>query len=59
MWKFLVDEKGTETVEWAIMAGLVVAGLVVTVGLIGDWTYDALNALQGDLSSAGTPGAGT
>ena len=35
--KFLNDEAGLETVEYAIIAGLIVAGLVAVVTSIGAW----------------------
>ncbi|MCH7885494.1 MAG: hypothetical protein IIC01_09615 [Planctomycetes bacterium] len=33
----LSDERGTETVEGGLMAGLIVGGLVLTVAAIGVW----------------------
>ena len=33
--KFVRDEAGMETVEWAIMAALIVAGTIITVTAIG------------------------
>ncbi|MHC4441590.1 MAG: Flp family type IVb pilin [Planctomycetota bacterium] len=50
---FLVDESGTETVEWGIMAGLIVAGLVGVVAAIGIWVKDKFDELEGGLN----PGA--
>ena len=35
--KFLNDERGTETVEWAIIIGIIAAAAIVAIGLIGDW----------------------
>ena len=34
--RFLRDQKGTETVEWAIIIGLIAVAAIVTIGLIGD-----------------------
>ncbi len=48
---FFSDERGTETVEWGLMAGLIVGGLVVTVGLIGLWVKNKFAALQLDLGA--------
>ena len=50
---FLSDERGTETVEWGIMAGLIVAGLVGIVAAIGLWVQGRFQTLQGDLEAAG------
>ena len=49
---FFSNERGTETVEWALMAGLIVGGLVVIVVAIGTWVRTRFDNLQSDL---GTP----
>ena len=44
---FISDERGLETVEYAIITGLVVAGTIVVIGAIGVWvngTFTNLNA---------------
>ena len=44
---FISDERGLETVEYAIITGLIVAGTIVVIGLIGAWvngTFTAVNA---------------
>lgn len=46
---FFSDEKGTETVEWGLMAGLIVGGLVITVAAIGTWVRDKFTQLNADL----------
>ena len=48
---FFSDEKGSETVEWGLMAGLIVGGLVLTVDAIGLWVKNKFNTLQGDLGA--------
>ncbi len=50
----LSDERGTETVEWGLMAGLIVGGLVLTVAAIGAWVQTRFTQLEVDLS-ASTP----
>jgi Flp pilus assembly pilin Flp len=50
---FLNDERGTETVEWGIMAGLIVAGLVGIVAAIGTWVQRKFTTLQTDLEGTG------
>ena len=48
---FFSDERGTETVEWGLMAGLVVGGLVVIVFAIGAWVKTRFADLQTDLGA--------
>ena len=47
----LSDERGTETVEWGLMAGLIVGGLVLTVASIGTWVQGKLATLQSELEA--------
>ncbi len=49
--RFFSDEKGLETVEYAIIAGLIVVGVISTVGLIGAWVNTKFNALLTDLQA--------
>jgi len=35
--RFLMDQKGTETVEWAIIIGLIAVGAIGFIVLIGGW----------------------
>jgi len=48
---FVRDEAGMETVEWAIMAALIVAGVATTIGLIGG----NVSTMFGRLQTATTP----
>ena len=48
----LSDERGTETVEWGLMVGLIVGGLVLTVAAIGSWVKLRFEDLQADLDAA-------
>ena len=44
--RFVRDERGLETVEYAIIAGLIVVGTIVTITSIGTYVknkFDALN----------------
>lgn len=43
---FLKDERGLETVEWAVIAALIVAGLALIIGRIGGNVEDAFEALE-------------
>ncbi len=49
---FFSHERGTETVEWGLIVGLVVGGLVLTVAAIGIWIQTRFDNLQTEL---GTP----
>ena len=48
---FFSNERGTETVEWGLMAGLIVGGLVLTVAAIGVWVRNKFTELQTDLGA--------
>ena len=48
---FFSDERGTETVEWGLMAGLIVGGLVLVVAAIGTWVKLKFTQLQTDLGA--------
>ncbi|CAN5421740.1 hypothetical protein BH10PLA1_BH10PLA1_06810 [soil metagenome] len=43
---FLRDEQGMETVEWAILAALIVAGLVTVISGLGSNVLTKFTALQ-------------
>lgn len=45
------DDRGTETVEWAVMAGLIVAAVVVTIGAISAWTQAQYSSLKVELGA--------
>ena len=44
--KFWTDDRGMETVEWAILAALIVAGLIGIVTTIGGNVKTAFTGLQ-------------
>jgi len=48
---FLKDEQGLETVEYAIIAGLIVSGLIAIIVSIGVWVKGAFTTLQTELSA--------
>ena len=52
--KFLTDEQGLETVEYAVIAGLIVVGAIATIASIGVWVAAKFTALEGALSGGGT-----
>ncbi len=48
---FVSAEDGTETVEWGIMAGLVVVGVILVVIAIGIWLKGRMDNLQTELGA--------
>lgn len=46
---FLADDQGLETVEYAIIGGLIVAGTIVTIVAIGLWVNTKFTALNTNL----------
>ena len=53
--KFLKDEEGLTTVEYAVAGTLISLAVVVAFGQLGDQVADSVN----DITSAISPGAGT
>jgi len=49
--RFLRDDRGLETIEYAIIAGLIVSGLVAIVVAIGTWVKGQFQSLQTDLGA--------
>ena len=49
--KFLADEKGLETVEYAVIAALILGGVILSVGLLAV----AVSKKFDDLTAALTP----
>jgi Flp pilus assembly pilin Flp len=48
---FLSDERGLETVEYAIIAGLIVVGVIVVIKSIGTKVKAKFDTLDGALDS--------
>ena len=44
--RFLVADDGLETVEYAIIAGLIVVGVIATVVTIGTWVSGKFTTLS-------------
>ena len=59
--RFMKDEQGLETVEYAIITGLIVAATITAIGVLGGWVttqFDTVNDSVG--ADAGTgEGGGT
>ena len=49
---FLSDERGTESVEWGMIAGLIVGMIVLAVIVIGVWSVEQFESLQESLESS-------
>ena len=49
--RFFSDERGLETVEYAIIVGLIVAGLIAVIAAIGVWVKAQFDALQTDINA--------
>jgi pilus assembly protein Flp/PilA len=52
---FLRDERGLETVEYAIILGMIVAGTIGLIAGIGGWVYDRFARVSGELADSGAP----
>ncbi len=50
--RFITEEEGLETVEYAIIAGLIVVGTIVFVANIGTWVNTQFGALDTGLNGA-------
>ena len=53
--RFLKDEKGLETVEWTIMAALIVLGIVLAVSSLKDEIAIVFGSLEDEMASATAP----
>ncbi len=49
--KFVADEQGLETIEYAIIGGLIVVGTIATISAIGIWVSGKFNTLNTTLQS--------
>jgi len=50
--RFLRDEQGTETVEWAIIIGIIAVGAIALMATIGTWVQDQFQALADAITGA-------
>jgi Flp pilus assembly pilin Flp len=51
MWQFLRNEEGLETVEYAIITGLIVAGTVGLIVALGGWVHDKFETVNTELGA--------
>lgn len=53
--KFMLDDSGLETVEWAIVGGIIVAGAASLFVLIGGDVLNGISALEAETSKIPAP----
>ena len=51
--KFVSDERGLETVEYAVMTALIVAAMVTAIGLLATAVTGRFGATEGVISGIG------
>jgi Flp pilus assembly pilin Flp len=56
--KFVSDERGLETVEYAIITGLIVAGTIAIIASIGRWVQGEFTTLDTELANPSAPPTG-
>lgn len=49
--EFLSDERGTETVEWAIMVGIIAVAAIASIVAIGGWVSTKFGQLEDALAA--------
>jgi Flp pilus assembly pilin Flp len=56
--RFIKDQRGLETVEWVIMGGLIIVGIVAVVSFIVADIGVGMNAVSGEVQTAISIGKG-
>ena len=51
--RFVQEEEGLVTVEYAILLALIAAGTIVAVSTLGDWVTDQFEDVHTEVSTAG------
>jgi Flp pilus assembly pilin Flp len=49
--RFVADERGLETIEYAIVAGLIVVGVITAVTAIGVWVGNKWSTFRSNLGA--------
>ena len=49
--RLISDERGLETVEYAIITGLIVVGLIASITAIGDWVKLQFTTLETEIGA--------
>lgn len=55
--RFLRDERGTETVEWAVVLGVITVGAITLAVTLGGYVAGAFDEVRDAFQSAGRPAA--
>ena len=50
--RLIPDERGLETIEYAIMTSLIVVAVIGIIGAIGTWVHDEFNTLKTELEAS-------
>ena len=50
--RFVRDERGTETLEWGLVCGLIVVGAITAIALIGPKVTDMWNDVNNSIPAA-------
>ena len=53
--RFFSDERGTETLEWGLVCGLLVVGAITAITLIGPKVTEMWNQLNNKIPAPTTP----
>lgn len=52
VWKrFVKDERGLETVEYAVILGIILVATITAIGTLGGWVRDQFEAVNTDLAT--------
>jgi Flp pilus assembly pilin Flp len=49
--RFMKDERGLETVEYAIILGLIVAGTIALISALGIWVRGQFEQVNGEVGA--------
>ena len=52
IWDFIKDEDGLETVEYAIILGLIVGGVILLVATLGTWVKAQFQSVVTEVSAS-------
>ncbi len=52
--RFITDEQGLETVEYAIILGLIVVATIGLISTLGGWVRDRFQAVVNSVQGTGT-----
>ncbi len=56
--RFLKDEQGLETVEYAVILGLIVAGTITAIGVLAAWVTGRFESVGTTVEGAEAAGGG-